>query len=851
MGVGELVGGRVRIGFRAFYVPMWDPRWPAKRISQQRCILYSLRKKLVAYKHIQWNVGVGPTASFTQAISSIIREEKMRSDGPFDHVIEVDMKQASWSRTMLNINDRLAIEVAEQLGLLSLNQEYRRLKEENDELRYYTYGTMDGSGTDSHSLQILSRSMVPQILQKLLGKRYMLVVQNLDEPINVDVLTRGAGFPAPAWEGSFWLMSTTSIDVYDDSKSSDNDQCAIQSFSGDDILILTAYSLHRAAKHTSNVIGNKDEQHWHLVALWCFHYALIFLNPLGGIGESLNSDVELPSTSFFHEYEEFLWKQKGLYVYNISGLKEHLEDIPTLAILRAAREVEDINPRVAYLCRLYAVDKILPDRLRSPDPWLPREYDPYKERLRIWEVQCNIHSPLMARVKRNDPREMKSFCQHYHNKYIQEVLDDADTMDRSQLSTRYETAAVLSNVLSAMHQALRSRGALEEDITSGSDKHELIWQWASHGILLATKGAVRERIGEVTVTDSYHGKSNDDSAYQVGSVIIETFREYSLLQLPFSSQVFEAGEADKTAAHFLSYHSLIAEQLAIDEVWDFQHPRLEHMSCFSSRDAVNSQIHSASHVPKELLSQEKNSNNRINLLYLDLSYSNVETFDSDFFHNMPNLQEHLLVGCSDLVELPPSIAKLSSLTTLKLTRTRIKSFHYWEMFNNMKELLSFELINNCKFRTEEELKLEGHPTLRSFSLVAAPYIRRLSFNGCRKLESVDNLKELDALEELDLSATGIKEIPIDILNLPRLGRLLLIGVPALRRFPWHDLKRLPDMFCLDQSLEGNGVHSSPQVAQVVSTNDSRLFYRFNKSTVNLVRSGQLFKSFYIQVKSCI
>ena len=102
---------------------------------------------------------------------------------------------------------------------------------------------------------------------------------------------------------------------------------------------------------------------------------------------------------------------------------------------------------------------------------------------------------------------------------------------------------------------------------------------------------------------------------------------------------------------------------------------------------------------------------------------------------------------------------------------------------------------------------------------------------------MDNLKELDALEEVDLSATGIKEIPIDILNLPRLGRLLLIGVPALRRFPWHDLKRLPDMFCLDQSLEGNGVHSSPQVAQVVSTNDSRLFYRFNKSTVNLVRSG--------------
>lgn len=108
---------------------------------------------------------------------------------------------------------------------------------------------------------------------------------------------------------------------------------------------------------------------------------------------------------------------------------------------------------------------------------------------------------------------------------------------------------------------------------------------------------------------------------------------------------------------------------------------------------------------------------------------------------------------------------------------------------------------------------------------------------------------MDTLEELDLSATGIKELPGDILNLPRLGQLLLIGVPALRRFPWHDLERLPDTFCLDQSLDRNGVHSSPQVAQVVSTNDSRLFYTFNKNTGNLVRSGQLFKSFYIQVKS--
>jgi hypothetical protein len=25
-----------------------------------------------------------------------------------------------------------------------------------------------------------------------------------------------------------------------------------------------------------------------------------------------------------------------------------------------------------------------------------------------------------------------------------------------------------------------------------------------------------------------------------------------------------------------------------------------------------------------------------------------------------------------------------------------------------------------------------------------------------------------------------------------------MGVPSLKRFPWHKLERLPDVFCLDQ-----------------------------------------------------
>jgi hypothetical protein len=90
------------------------------------------------------------------------------------------------------------------------------------------------------------------------------------------------------------------------------------------------------------------------------------------------------------------------------------------------------------------------------------------------------------------------------------------------------------------------------------------------------------------VTDNYHGKYNDGNVYQVGNVILQ---EYSLLQLPFSSKAIKADDATKTAAHFLAYHGLIAEQLAIDELWDdHHHPRLEHMRWISHVDDRGWQI---------------------------------------------------------------------------------------------------------------------------------------------------------------------------------------------------------------------------------------------------------------------
>ena len=426
----------------------------------------------------------------------------------------------------------------------------------------------------------------------------------------------------------------------------------------------------------------------------------------------------------------------------------------------------------------------------------------------------------------------------------------------------------------------------------------LIRQWAAQGILPVMKPSVQEKMGEDT--DGYHCQYYGDDIYQLGNVILEAFREYSLLPAT------KDDEATISAAHFLAYHSLVVEPLASGELCEGNHSQLEHMQWIShvgdqgwhvSRDWLSQgssgpttliirhcsqhsrlfmklesddflaklpclRVLDISYTPIESLPPSicclqklqllslrgcynlrspfsfpdteitlcaNNSNKKLNLLYLDLSYSNISTFQCDFFHSIPTLKELLLVKCSNLEELPLSALALSGLTKLEII--------------DSKKFISFSRLT--------EMAFDGHGTLHSFSLVGTPHIKRLSLHGCSKLESVD-IKEVDALEELDLSATAIKELPDNIPNLPQLRRLLLRGVPSLRRFPWHKLDRFPDVFCLDQcSSDGTVNHdcSTPQVAQVCIS-DSRLFYSFNAATKDLVRDGRILKSFHVQITSC-
>ncbi|KAH7287599.1 hypothetical protein KP509_32G064600 [Ceratopteris richardii] len=115
-------------------------------------------------------------------------------------------------------------------------------------------------------------------------------------------------------------------------------------------------------------------------------------------------------------------------------------------ILRVANEVEESDPRVAYLCRFYAFDKA-------------HKLDPTSEGRGVRQFKTALLHKLekddvTTRDKRkatSDAREIQDYYQNYYNKYVKS-LENNIGVDRGQLVRTYQTAAVLFDVLKAVNQ---------------------------------------------------------------------------------------------------------------------------------------------------------------------------------------------------------------------------------------------------------------------------------------------------------------------------------------------------------------------------------------------------------------
>ncbi|KAJ4769374.1 Leucine-rich repeat-containing G-protein coupled receptor 5 [Rhynchospora pubera] len=225
------------------------------------------------------------------------------------------------------------------------------------------------------------------------------------------------------------------------------------------------------------------------------------------------------------------------------------------------------------------------------------------------------------------------------------------------------------------------------------------------------------------------------------------------------------------------------------------------------------------------------------LRYLDLSCPTVTSLSSLFFKEISNLRELFFLGCSSLKSLPPSFANLFNLETFFLSESQLM-FLPTKTFQHMPKLSDLTLINNRLLRALPELA--GHACLKSFTLSGSP-ITYLSLHTCRSFETVC-FYDLAELEELDLSATAIKEFPISISDLHKLKRLHLLALPQLRRIPWHKLQHIPEVLKLDQcELDGSRIHLT----------DSRLFSSFGDEDLKkFVEEGGPLQSFHISISSC-
>ncbi|GJV43514.1 callose synthase 3 [Tanacetum coccineum] len=149
----------------------------------------------------------------------------------------------------------------------------------------------------------------------------------------------------------------------------------------------------------------------------------------------------------------------------LQGLQERSASYPREKHIKSSMLLgKEIFARVDLLRRFYAFEKA--QRL---DPTSSgRGVRKFKNAL-ILQLERENEPTLMGRVKRSDALEIQSFYRHYQRKYIQAVQTSADKGDWqvAQLTKAYQTASILSEVLTAVNDAEAIEidyGMLEKDL---------------------------------------------------------------------------------------------------------------------------------------------------------------------------------------------------------------------------------------------------------------------------------------------------------------------------------------------------------------------------------------------------
>ncbi|KAK4484059.1 hypothetical protein RD792_011278 [Penstemon davidsonii] len=146
-------------------------------------------------------------------------------------------------------------------------------------------------------------------------------------------------------------------------------------------------------------------------------------------------------------------------------------------ILRLATEIQNERPRVAYLCRLYALAKA--ERLDPNSSG--RGVRQFKTSLQQRLKRENA-STLGSRVQITDAQEIESFYKQYHEHYVV-ALNKGEQADRAQLGKAYQTACMLIEVLCAVNKTEKVEEVAPEIMAAANDVQAKKEIYAPYNIL--------------------------------------------------------------------------------------------------------------------------------------------------------------------------------------------------------------------------------------------------------------------------------------------------------------------------------------------------------------------------------
>uniref|UniRef100_A0A0E0KQ32 Disease resistance protein At4g27190-like leucine-rich repeats domain-containing protein n=1 Tax=Oryza punctata TaxID=4537 RepID=A0A0E0KQ32_ORYPU len=719
----------------------------------------------------------------------------------------------------MRLEEQLVAGVAQELGLL--DQEYHRLKQSMEETHYFSWFYLTGDG----EMLEYFRTLIPRINATLSSKKYLLVVENLYEPIEPNAFTNRLGLPpAPGWSRSEWVVSATSREVCNMSKSEGD---GVYESSPDDIMALILFALHQSAKHISKAVGQEDDvEHWHRVALRCFHYALLLFPQRH---ESPNADNNCIVTK-----EELIrqWAAQGFLTASKPPIRAVQENIHSKGI----KHHDDV----------YQVGNII---------------------LQTFQEYSLLKLPFAPATKADEPTDTAAHFLAYHGLVIDHLTEDEMFHEEQCLQNKGWIKLVCEQTMEDQEWHMSGKCLTNKEESSGTTA--LVLSHFSHKpSLLNIIDNILPKLPCLSVLDlSYTPlESLPPSVWHLCNLRLLSLRGCTNLKslYNFSNRGNTLSQNDKRHVNNLLYLDLTRLNINIFPCDLFQ-------DMIKLEELLLAMCSNLEELPRSISALSS-------LLTLEISGTKLTSLPDWMFTGMQQLQSLKLIENKLLVSVPRSISKASCLNQLHILGCdeldEIEVFggiglksvilsgnmQHWNLPKSLMEDASHGCLEELHIEgwdssMQKEIKLDGHPTLKSFLLINAPHIRRLSLQGCRKLEHV-YLRDLGALEELDLSATAIKELPPEIPNLPQLRRLLLMGVSSLSRFPWHKLQRFPDVFCLDCYTQGNSNHYEDQVGNTkkkfahVCIEDSRLFYSFNRKTRMLVANGEYFQDFYVQIAPC-